>query len=118
MYRAIVNAVRTMIVQTGLDLIIPSATAIQNLRATHLNNPPMDLTRDELSHIDYGVGRYTLACTWFQTLVAPVFGTTVVGNTYYYPAGNVPATIKNTPLCQKAAQYACIKRFEPSIIEN
>jgi hypothetical protein len=116
MYDSIVNAVKTMIAETGIDLIVPSATAIQNIRSTPVNNPPLDLTRDGY-HIDLGAGRYVLACTWFQALIAPCLGTTVVGNTFQTANGNVPVTGDNILLCQKAAQYACIKRFELSLIE-
>jgi hypothetical protein len=116
MYNSIVNATRTMIVNTGIDLIIPSATAVQNIRSTSLNNPPSDLTTDGY-HMDWGAGRYTVACTWFQALIAPCLGTTVAGNTFTTSSGNVPVTAANAPLCQKAAQHACIKRFEPSVIE-
>ncbi|MDR1525731.1 MAG: DUF4886 domain-containing protein, partial [Tannerella sp.] len=117
MYFRIADAVKTMIADTGIDIIIPSATAIRNLRSTSVNNPPLDLTRDGY-HIDLGAGRYTLACTWFQALIAPCLGTTVVGNPFKTDNGNVPVTGDNILLCQKAAQYACIKRFEPSVIDG
>ncbi|MDR2146909.1 MAG: DUF4886 domain-containing protein [Tannerella sp.] len=117
MYQAIVNAVKTMTVMTGIDLVIPSATAIQNLRGTSVNNAPADLTRDG-SHIDFGAGRYTLACTWFQALIAPCLGKTIVGNTCRIDNGNVPVTEDNFLMCQKAAQFACSRRFEVSILEK
>jgi hypothetical protein len=116
MYDSIVNAVQTMIAHTGIDIIVPSATAIQNIRATAVNNPPLDLTRDGF-HIDLGAGRYILACTWFQALIAPCLGITVVGNSFQPAAGNVPVTDSNIAACQRAAQYACINRFAPSATE-
>lgn len=117
MYRAILKTAKTMIAQTGIDLLIPSATAIQNIRATRVNNPPLDITRDGF-HIDLGVGRYTLACTWFQALIAPCLGRTVAGNPFRTANGNLPVTDDNFSLCQQAAQYACIKRFEVSLIDE
>jgi hypothetical protein len=117
MYHNIVSAVKTMIADTGIDIIIPSATVIQNIRSTRVNNPPLDLTRDGY-HIDLGAGRYTLACTWFQALIAPCLSTNIIGNPFKTDNGNVPVTDDNILLCQKAAQYACIKRFEPSTIED
>jgi hypothetical protein len=103
-----------MSANTGIDIIIPSATAVQNIRNTALNNPPLDFTRDGY-HIDFGAGRYLLACTWFQTLVAPCFNTTVSGNSFRIEAGNIPVTGNNSELLQKAARYACSKRFEVSL---
>ncbi|WP_080903708.1 DUF4886 domain-containing protein [Parabacteroides sp. Marseille-P3160] len=117
MYHAILRAVKSMIAETGIDLIIPSGTAIQNLRNTSLNNAPLDLTRDGY-HSDLGAGRYTLACTWFQTLIAPCLGKTIAGNTFRTGNGNVPVTDANFRLCQKAAQYACSTRFEVIPVEE
>jgi hypothetical protein len=115
MYNAIIKAVRTMIADTGIDIIIPSGTAIQNIRTTKVNNSPSDLTRDGY-HIDLGAGRYTLACTWFQALIAPCLGTTIAGNPFRTSNGNVPVSDDNFGLCQRAAQYACSKRFEITFI--
>jgi hypothetical protein len=115
MYNAIVETVKTMIAETGIDVIVPSGTAIQNLRSTGVNNPPLDLTRDGY-HIDLGAGRYTLACTWFQALIAPCLGKTVAKNSFRTNNGNVPVGDDNSGLCQQAAQYACSRRFEVSFI--
>lgn len=115
MYQAINRAVKTMIPYTGIDLVIPSGTAIQNLRNTALNNPPLDLTRDG-HHIDFGAGRYTLACTWFQTLIAPCFHTSITNTSFETTQGNVPVTKDNYQLCQKAAQYACNDKFNIAVI--
>jgi hypothetical protein len=111
MYDAIVQATRRMVSETGIDLVIPSATTIQYLRKTPLNNPPLDFTRDGF-HIDLGAGRYALACTWFQTLIAPCFGTTILGNTFRIDAGAIPVNDENCVLLQKAAQQACVRRFD------
>ena len=117
MYQSIVDAVKTMLeMTTGIDVIVPSATAIQNLRGTSVNNPPLDLTRDGF-HADYGAGRYTLACTWYEALIAPFVKTTIVGNPFRVNAGNVPVTNENYLLCQKAAKYACNNPFVISIID-
>ena len=121
MYNAIAGAVQAMIgavPEITEDLVIPSGTAIQNLRGTHLNNPPKDLTRDNSSHLDEGVGRYTAACAWFQTLIAPRYGISALGNTYTNNSGSVPANATNTPLCQEAAVQACINKWEVSEIAS
>ncbi|MGV8090567.1 MAG: DUF4886 domain-containing protein [Mangrovibacterium sp.] len=117
MYWAIIKTVKTMIADTGIDIIIPSGTAIQNLRVTRVNNPPSDLTRDGY-HCDFGAGRYTLACTWFQTLIAPCLGTTIAENSFRTSNGEVPVDDDNFNLCQQAAQYACAKRFEITLISE
>ena len=41
--------------------VLPSGTAIQNLRGTSLGDT---ITRDGY-HMSYGVGRYTVALTWY-----------------------------------------------------
>jgi hypothetical protein len=117
MYRAITQTVQTMIADTGIDIVIPSGTAIQNLRTTQVNNPPLDLTRDGY-HIDLGAGRYTLACTWFQALIAPCLSTSIAGNPFLIDNGNIPVTPGNADACRKAAQYACSKRFEISALQK
>ncbi|MDR1224940.1 MAG: DUF4886 domain-containing protein [Tannerella sp.] len=111
MYDAIVRTVKTLTADTGIDIIIPSGTAVQNLRTGEMNNPPLDLTRDGY-HIDLGAGRYTLACTWFQALIAPCLGKTVAGNSFRTKNGNVPVDDRTADACQKAAQHACSNRFE------
>lgn len=117
MFHAIINTVKTMITETGIDIIIPSAIAVQNVRNTSLNNPPLDLTRDGF-HMDLGAGRYLLACTWFQTLIAPCFNTSVTGNSFRVDNGNIPVTDDNFEILQKAACYAISRRFEISSIAD
>ena len=110
MYTRIVNAVKVMQSETGIKIIIPSGTAIQNLRNTPLNDPPMDLTGDGL-HIMSGVGRYTLSCTWFQELISPALGIGVAGNKYRVQSG-MSVTDNSYIICQQAAIQACNNKFE------
>lgn len=77
---SIVSTVEEVQRITGIELIIPSGTAIQNARNTMLNTPH-SLTRDG-QHIAYGVGQYILACTVFEALFYPVYGVSVFGNNY------------------------------------
>ena len=76
MYSSICNAVEeTMHYHRGdLSFYIPSGTAIQNARTTSLAENLGDeavvnreLTRDGF-HLNYTIGRYIAACTWFETL--------------------------------------------------
>ena len=81
MYAAVVDVARRVTEECGIETVIPTGTAIQNLRAGEFNNPPSDFTRDGY-HLDFGCGRYTAACTWFQALVAPCLRTDIGGNTF------------------------------------
>mgnify|MGYP002858860844 CR=1 FL=1 len=67
-----------MIRRYGIDVIIPTGTAIQLARSTTLN-APLYMTRDRW-HLHQGIACYIASCTWFQTLFTPVFSTSVLGN--------------------------------------
>ncbi len=71
-WRLICAATKQMMTYDGIDIIIPSGTAIQLARATSLNTD-LQLTRDG-THLDVYAGRYIAACTWAQALFAPVYG--------------------------------------------
>lgn len=116
MYKAIVDATKKMTAYSGIDIVIPSGTALQNLRGSYLNNPPADLTRDGF-HSDYGAARYVEACTWFETLINPCYKVSIIGNTYRVNAGNVPVTNENAEFIQKAAQLATLNKYEISILK-
>lgn len=62
----------------GIDIVIPSGTAMQNARNTSLSGEG-EMTRDGV-HASFGAGRYIVGATWFQTLIAPVFGVSILGN--------------------------------------
>lgn len=68
--------------QGDLSFYVPSGTAIQNARTSPLTAPPAEekgqlvnreLTRDGF-HLNYTLGRYTVACTWLEALtgISPV----------------------------------------------
>lgn len=97
MYNAIVSAVWQEAPKVGIDLIIPSGTAIQNARTSFLGN---DLTRDGY-HLKRHIGRYIAACTWLEA----VLGVNPVGNSYC-PEGVTPEECKTA---QKAAHKAVKK---------
>lgn len=63
MYNAIISTVRDHV--TGYDLIegiIPSGTAVQNLRTSYLD----DSLNVDTYHMSLGTGRYAVALTWFS----------------------------------------------------
>ena len=65
MYQKIVEATKNKVLEDSLiDGVIPSGTAIQNLRTSSLGDT---LTRDGY-HLSLDVGRYTAAMSWFVTL--------------------------------------------------
>ena len=62
MYESIVSAVRSEVTTKPLiEGVIPSGTAIQNLRTTYVGD---NVTRDGY-HLDNGFGRYAAALTWY-----------------------------------------------------
>ncbi len=64
MYNAIIDTANELIVSNpDIDGIIPSGTAIQNLRTVIGDN----LTRDGY-HMSYDYGRYTVALTWYKAI--------------------------------------------------
>lgn len=108
----------------GIDFIIPYGTAIQNLRASSLNNE-YDLTADG-THCANGLADYTAACTYFQSLFAPRYGINILGNTARitvdqtetYPSSNISVTDENAPIAQKAAFLATYNWYECQNPEN
>ena len=68
MYRSIVRAVNEAVERTGITIVIPAGTAIQNIRE---NLPEEAVCRDGL-HLNDGIGEFTASCTWFETLFGKV----------------------------------------------
>ena len=89
MYNAIVNTVKEQVLTNySIDGVIPSGTAIQNLRTSYLGDT---LTRDGY-HLSTDIGRYTAALVWYKTLMkADLTDLTVVPQSFPYIASNLPA---------------------------
>ncbi len=107
MYNCIMDATEKLLKDTSIEVVIPTGTAVQNMRETEFCDPN-EFTRDGF-HLSFGAGRYIGACAWFQTLIAPCFKTTLAGN---------PCTLKGTEnklapelaqACQEAVRRACIQ---------
>lgn len=112
MYEAIVDAVKRLQADYGIERVIPVGTAIQNARANVRSL--RDLTRDGY-HLDLGVGRYTAACTWFEALIAPTLGVSVRGNAFRIPVGGPETTpVKNSTVqrCLSAVEEAVKNPFQ------
>ena len=100
MYNAIVSAAQQAVSEHGINIVIPSGTAIQNGRTSYLGD---SFNRDGY-HLETTYGRYTAACTWYET----ISGKSVVGNTYH--PESIDAALAT--LCQTAAHLACLKPYE------
>ena len=123
-YNKIVSATKEMMAdeEKGFDvnLIVPTGTAMQNARQI-FTSPETDklLLRD--CHASYGKGRYLVACTWFETIIAPIYGKTVLGNTYLltdYSFVGDQVTPTNAPILQKCAVEAAKHPFEVTKIDE
>lgn len=64
----------------GFGVILPYGTAIQNLRKTQYSDEN-EMQRDS-NHLAYGLSRYTAACAYYQSEIAPFLGISILGNTY------------------------------------
>ncbi len=77
-FRANVSISKRMEEVLGPGCVIPTGVAVQNARQTNLNDD-MYMTRDKW-HLNEGIGRYIAALTWYEKMVAPVFGTAMEDN--------------------------------------
>ncbi len=110
-WQLIANSVKSFCEDYDVDIVIPYGTAIQNLRSSSLNNE-YDLTRDG-THCGYGLAQYTAACCYYESIIAPRSGISVLGNSAridvsgkesMYPSVNV--TDANASLAQISACLA------------
>lgn len=99
MYKQIMKCSRRAVKEEGFDLIVPNGTAIQNARTSFIGD---NMNRDGY-HLNLVYGRYTAACTWFET----IFHTSVVGNSYA-PKGMSDELVR---VAQLAAHYAVEKPY-------
>ncbi len=91
----------------GIDTVIPSGPAVQELRGTWLNTDK-DLTRDGF-HMSFREGRYATACVWFETLIKPTLGVSVKGNSFRNAGTENEVSDKEAKLMQKVAVKASRK---------
>jgi hypothetical protein len=97
MYRAIVETVRRVCDEVGLKTIIPSGAAIQNGRAVL-----GDIFCRDGFHLDWGLGRFTAAATWYEQLT----GRAAPENSYR--PENLSA--EQTAVAKEAAHHAVTAR--------
>ena len=117
MYQAITECVHRLLKDyKAIDKIIPSGTAIQSLRQSEVNNSPKDFTRDGY-HMDFGAGRYALACTWYESIVKPYTKRSMMGNGVRLDLGDIKVTDYTAPYCQKAAKRAVKRPFKVEVVK-
>ncbi len=109
MYNSLNAAVKEMMEKTSISIIIPTCTAIQNMRAGDFCDP-LELTRDGY-HLSHTAGRYTAACTWFQAIIAPCLRTSLAGNPCVLKGTEHEISPELAEACQEAARRACIRPF-------
>ena len=115
MYTVITTQARKVMEETDYDGIISTGTMLQNLRTTSLNDD-LHLTRDGF-HMNNGISRYGAACTVFESIITPLTGKNLDGNTYRYAAKadddvTISVTDENAPIALEAARAAIKKPFE------
>jgi len=122
-WQLIANSVKQLCEDYGINFVIPYGTAIENLRSSTLNNE-YDLTKDG-SHCGIGLCRYTAACCYYESLIAPRNGISVLGNPARYDASSstskypaVSVTDENALIAQKAAVLATKYWYECKNPEN
>lgn len=110
-WELIAQSVKRLCNDYQIDIVIPYGTAIENLR-TSIHNNEYDLTRDG-THCGYGLCRYTAACCYYESLIAPRSEISVLGNTSRFDATNISSsfpsvsiTDENALIAQKAAVKA------------
>ena len=104
MYSSILSVLDGIITKNpSIKGIIPSGTAIQNLRTSRLGDT---LTRDGY-HMSLGIGRYTLALTWAAYLT----GGDNIDNVDWYPSA-YPEIVTYLPEIKKAVKAALANPFE------
>lgn len=93
MFNAIIDAVGEAKNMTEIELVVPSGTAIQNGRTSYIGDR---FTRDGF-HLDLGIGRFTAASTWFESLFGGIL------ENPFYPENLL---IYDTELAKQAAYDA------------
>lgn len=112
MFNAITNAYKQALNETGITLIIPSGTAIQNARTNkYLKAVGNDLTSDGY-HLNTGIGRYIAGLAMFETIIHEEgIKRDIFEDVNFIPDTN-DSTLDLAVLAKKAAKNAVAKPFE------
>ncbi len=106
MYEAIVGVWKSVMDDYGIDILVPSGTAVQNARTSSLGDT---LNRDGY-HLELTYGRYTAACAWYEA----ISGCDVTKNSWK------PETISDSQarIARKAAHKAVRKPAKVSKVKE
>lgn len=119
MYKSICDAVQKMKASSGIDVIIPCGTAVQNARKMQGLVTYNELTRDNL-HLDNLMGRYLAACTFFEAIVTPVMGYNLRDTNCDFGKKSAKGQVNyaNRDLLKKCARLAVASNYEVSEFIN
>lgn len=115
MWRQIVQSIEKMRANSGIDLIIPCGTAIQNARAATTLQTKDEFTRDG-QHLDEYMGRYVAACTFFETIIGPSLCRSIRDDLSIIGKSTDPNQVNNSNrrLLQNCARLAVANQHEVS----
>ncbi|MBR4367572.1 MAG: DUF4886 domain-containing protein [Bacteroidaceae bacterium] len=115
MYNSIVAACKKMKARSGIDVIIPCGTAVQNARNIEALKTEGELTRDDL-HIDLNMGRYLLGCTFYEAIIAPCLGRNIHNDISIIGKSGAPNQVNNSNrrLLQDCAKLAVANNWSVS----
>ena len=116
-WHKIATGVRNLKNDHRIDFVVPYGTAVENLRSSSLYDSH-DLTRDG-THCGIGLCRYTAACCYYETIIAPRTGVSILGNSARtshssssdYKYDPIDVTDDNAYIAQKAAVLAIGNMF-------
>jgi uncharacterized protein YdcH (DUF465 family) len=117
-WRNIADATKQLKLEYGIDFIIPYGTAVQNLRASSLNDV-YEFSEDG-THMGAGLGDYVAGCCYFESLLAPRYGVSIWGNTFRLAdldeskGGRRNITDQTAVVAQKAAILATLDMWNVS----
>ena len=129
LFKLIADSYHQFCIDYGVDFIIPYGTAVQNIRQSLINTTEYGFSNDKL-HLAPGIGQYVACAAYFETLIAPRYGVSIMGNPYRvsitdsqrnsatYPDEFVSVTDENAYLCQKAAVIAVHDMFNINNPDN
>ena len=117
-WRNIADATKRLKLEYDIDFIIPYGTAVQNLRASSLNDS-YEFSEDG-THMGAGLGDYVAGCCYFESLLAPRYGVSIFGNTFRVTnldeskGGRRNITDQTAVVAQKAAILATLDMWNVS----
>lgn len=122
-FNEIAKAHKMFCAKYDVDFVIPYGTAVENIRQSSINTTIKGFSRDG-THLAEGVGKYVASAAYFESVIAPLYGITILGNKSRYIVSESTISNSNTPLeyvsvtednykiCQKAAVQAVENKFE------